>query len=143
MWDALLAAIMAGVMTRAGDDIGKAAQSTWTTIFGKLRGRLGSKAVLIDAGDQDALEQALREILEEDPEFAARMQSLLRQEQMQVEAVPSAELTIPSPTLPVRSAVRLLPAGPADFVNQLGPLAVLDEIRGASAAGATPVVVIR
>lgn len=143
MWDALVAAIMGAVMTRAGDDIGKAAQFTWTMMVSKLRGRLGSKAALIDAGDRDALERALREVLEEDPEFAARMQSLLQQEQMQIEAAPSVELTIPNPALPVRSAVRLLPAGPADFVNQVGPLAVLDEIHGAGAAGATPVVVIR
>jgi len=143
MWDALVAAIVTAVMTRAGDDLGKAAQSTWTMMFGKLQGRLGSRAALIDAGDRDALEQALREVLDEDPEFAARMQALLQQEQMQIEAVPPVELTVPSPALPVRSAVRLLPAGPADFVNQAGPLAMLDEIRGDGAAGATPVVVIR
>jgi hypothetical protein len=65
------------------------------------------------------------------------------QQQMQIEAAPSVELMVPSPALPARSAVRLLPAGPADFVNQVGPLAVLDEIRGDGAAGATPVVVIR
>lgn len=137
MWDALVAAIMAAVMTRAGDDIGKAAQSTWTLMFDKLRGRLGPKAELIDAGDRDALEGALREALEADPEFAARMQALWPREQQHL------ELTIPSPALPARSAVRLLPAGPADFVNQTGPLAVLDEIRREGVAGATPVVVIR
>lgn len=140
MWDALVAAIMAAVASRAGDDIGKAAQSTWTMVFGKLRGRLGSKASLIDAGDTDALERALQEILDDDQEFAARMQSLLRQ--VQVDASPT-QLTVPRPALPGRSAVRLLPAGPSDFVNQVRALAVLDEIRGQGAAGATPVVVIR
>lgn len=134
MWEALVAAIMTAVVTRAGDDLGQAAQTTWTMVFGKLRGRLGPRAALIDAGDRDALEQALRQLLDDDPEFAARMQALLR---------PSLELTVPSPALPARPAARLLPAGPADFVNQVGPLAVLDGIRDDGLAGATPVVVIR
>ncbi|WP_436531721.1 hypothetical protein [Actinoplanes sp. HUAS TT8] len=137
MWEALIAAVATAVMSRASEDIGNAAQSTWTTLFRKVRGRLGTRATLIDAGDRDALEQALRDIVDEDPAFAARMQALLRQ----LGEAPA--LTVPSPGLPVPATVRLLPAGPADFVNRTGPLAALDEIRGHGEAGATPVVVLR
>ncbi|SDT54618.1 hypothetical protein [Actinoplanes derwentensis] len=124
MWEALVAAIMTAVVTRAGEDVGKAAQSTWTLMVEGLRKRIGSKA----AGD----EEALREFLEKHPELATRMQAELD----------GTELTIPSPALPVPSAVWLLPAGPADFVNQVRALERLDGIRGGDSAGATPVVVV-
>lgn len=61
-WDALIAAISAAVVSRAGDDAGKAAQSTWTWLFRTIKHRLGPQVKLIEAGDQLALEQALRQI---------------------------------------------------------------------------------
>ncbi|WP_045747629.1 hypothetical protein [Actinoplanes rectilineatus] len=130
MWETLVAAIMTAVLTQAGEDAGRAA---WGTVRGKLRRRLGKRADLIDSGDPAALEQAVREILEADPDFGARIQALLG-------IAAPLPLTAPEPA-PV--TVRLLPAGPSDFVNQVGALALLDEIRGDRAAGATPVVVIR
>jgi hypothetical protein len=143
MWDALIPAIVAAVTSRAGDDIGNAAQFTWMTMFRALRRRLGSKATLIDTGDRKELEQALQEIVRDDPAFAARMQSLLLQGQRQLGEEPYSEATVPSPALPPHSLPRQLPAGPIDFVNRIAELSALDELGGRGEAGATPVVVLR
>ncbi|MEV6343994.1 hypothetical protein [Actinoplanes sp. NPDC051851] len=158
MWDALVAAILVAVTTRAGEDIGDAARFTWTTALRKVRERLGARQELIDADDPAALEEALRPLVDEDPAFAARVQSLVSQALRERGEAPLAALTVPSPALPAAgSAPRLLPAGPPDFVNRIAALATLDEIAGRVApgggagdrataggdAGATPVVVLR
>ncbi|BCY08176.1 hypothetical protein [Actinoplanes sp. L3-i22] len=136
MWDALIAAIAAAVMSRASEDIGNAAQSTWTMLIGRVRARLGTGAALVDTGDRDAFERALRELLESDPEFAARAQALVQQAQGELGAASPIAVTVPSPALPERLAPRLLPNGPADFVNRTGALAALDEIHRTGALAA-------
>jgi tetratricopeptide (TPR) repeat protein len=143
MWDALIAAIVTAVVSRAGEDIGNAAQFTWTTMFRALRRRLGPKETLIDTGDGVALEQALQDLVLEDPEFAARMQALLLQDQVRLGEKVPIELTVPSPALPARSAARQLPAGPVDFINRVAELSKLDEVGGPGEAGAVPVIVLR
>ena len=137
MWDVLVTAVVAAVTARAGEDIGNAAQFSWTTVVGMLRRRLGPKATLIDAGDQKALEGAVTEVVEQDPVFAARMQALVWQDRHEL------ELTIPRPALPSRTVARQLPAGPADFVNRVAELTALDQVRRHHEAGVTPVVVLR
>lgn len=138
MWDALIVAVATALASQAAGGIGGAA---WAALSGKVRRRLGPKAELVGAGDREALEQALQQVVQDDPAFAARMQSLVLQAREQRGEGGHGDLVVPSPALLVRTVPRQLPAGTSDFVNQVGALSALDEIGGG--AGATPVVVLR
>lgn len=143
MWETLVTAVGTAVVSRASEDLGNAAQFTWTRIFQAVRRRMGSTAHLIDAGDRAAFEQALSDVVQKDPEFAARLQSLLVEALTQQGDESRIELTVPNPALPSLATARQLPAGPADFVNRVAQLSELDEVVGRGGPGRTPVVVLR